>query len=271
MNNSWSLRQTSVSNGQSLSHSEKTRTWATNPTSFSSHLRSEEEDPIQLNSALEASDLIQLQSETEEEDLIRLTDDLSKVDLSGIKKLPFTNKQPSKSNLARIGNRFRKNHRPPQNNRPSTDNRAGKINSTWNSTHPQTSNEPRNATHPQTSNEPRNATQAWSSRGLPRHVDERRALSEHRTKNRFPACQGLTIDNKPCERDGKNDIPIEGRTEHYCYQHDPQNRSKQCHGINKGNKKQCEKICSYPSELRNGGRPVCNQHFRLGVELIRSA
>jgi len=105
-----------------------------------------------------------------------------------------------------------------------------------------------------------------SHAGIP--VKESKAGDIRLNPNGLRACFGLTELNELCRRDGVNVLLASGLNEYYCHQHDPRNADLTCHAINKGNKKQCARTCSYPTEIRAGRRPVCNQHFEMRARLI---
>ncbi|KAF9431472.1 hypothetical protein BGZ76_000269, partial [Entomortierella beljakovae] len=162
-------------------------------------------------------------SELEEDYLIQLTDNLGKVTISGSSTRPRNNCQPSNSsqpnNTSQRGNTSRRDYSAQ----------------TWN-------------TNPQ--DRPQYAPKEWIITSTPADL--------RINNNGFPSCYGFstTKGNEPCKRDGKNKVLVGAHFEYYCYQHDPRNQSKRCHGKKKGNKR-CENICS-DSELRAGGLPICN-------------
>ncbi|KAG0314834.1 hypothetical protein BGZ97_008902 [Linnemannia gamsii] len=103
--------------------------------------------------------------------------------------------------------------------------------------------------------------------------------------NNLPRCSGITVKKKPCQRDGINAITELSTTaatatnkdsnntsdavvRYYCYQHDPRLVGRrQCIGYVASEQRQCRITCS-ESEIRTGGRPICNRHFQLGARLV---
>ncbi|KAK3809711.1 MAG: hypothetical protein JOS17DRAFT_764914 [Linnemannia elongata] len=96
-------------------------------------------------------------------------------------------------------------------------------------------------------------------------------------RNNLPRCNGKTVKNMPCQRDGVNAVtesPTSANKDnnavvrYYCYQHDPRLvSSHRCLGYVASEHRQCRVTCS-ESEIRTGGRPICNRHYRTGVRLV---
>ncbi|KAG9071686.1 hypothetical protein KI688_005899 [Linnemannia hyalina] len=96
-------------------------------------------------------------------------------------------------------------------------------------------------------------------------------------RNNLPRCSGMTARNTPCQRDGINlvtESPTSANKDskavvrYYCYQHDPRLAvSRRCLGYVASEHRQCRLICS-ESEIRTGGRPICNRHYHLGARLV---
>ncbi|KAF9122505.1 hypothetical protein BGW39_009707, partial [Mortierella sp. 14UC] len=86
-------------------------------------------------------------------------------------------------------------------------------------------------------------------------------------RNSLPRCSGKTARNTPCQRDGvrpDNSNP----SKRYCHQHDPTLvASRRCLGIVRNERRQCFITCS-ESEIRPGGRPICNTHYRPGGKYV---
>ncbi|KAF9123082.1 hypothetical protein BGX30_001627 [Mortierella sp. GBA39] len=96
-------------------------------------------------------------------------------------------------------------------------------------------------------------------------------------RNNLPRCSGMTAKNTPCQRDGINPVTEsltsankdnKAAVRYYCYQHDPRLAvSHRCLGYIASEHRQCRLTCS-ESEIRTGGRPICNRHYQLGARLV---
>ncbi|KAI7815770.1 hypothetical protein BC939DRAFT_88672 [Gamsiella multidivaricata] len=126
-------------------------------------------------------------------------------------------------------------------------------------------NRPGNSRQSDTQGRPLYVPDTWLFAGIPAEAEERY------NHNGLPLCQGLVASNELCKRDGINEMFGVAGVEYYCHQHDPQKRHKQCHAFVKREKgkerRRCKMICS-DSELRDGGRFICNRHFNFGAVLI---
>ncbi|KAK3809712.1 MAG: hypothetical protein JOS17DRAFT_780328 [Linnemannia elongata] len=95
----------------------------------------------------------------------------------------------------------------------------------------------------------------------------------------FRRCNGFTTKNTPCQRHGdisvvfnstnsRNNNIRDTETRHYCHQHEPRmSVDRQCLAIIHRKNRQCLVTCS-PSEIRSGGRPICNTHYGTNAKLV---
>ncbi len=88
------------------------------------------------------------------------------------------------------------------------------------------------------------------------------------------SCQGCTVDGKLCNSDGVEVVQLQQGIGRYCFQHNPKTEDQICLAYNKNRRKgekeivRCGNKCSTAGEIREDGRPICNNHHKWGAKLI---